>query len=332
MTTPTCWIITEGAAGMESQCRGLAEALGLTPVYKRVNPRLPWLLLPVDHWPCPFRALGPGSDRLEPPWPDLIIACGRKSVAFTLAIKRASGGRTFTVYIQDPQIAPTAFDLVAAPHHDRVMGPNVMTTRGALHPVSAAKLTEAAAHFGNRLPALPHPLIAVLVGGPNGRNRLTPEDTAGIADMLAATARRYGAGLLVTPSRRTGAENERVLRERLKDVPAYVWDWAGENPYLGFLALADYILVTFDSVSMVTEACATGKPVYVIELIGRSRRHGRFHQDLSTDGITRPFKGELEQWRYEPIYDAARVADEVRRLLAERGAPKISTNDGENRL
>jgi mitochondrial fission protein ELM1 len=332
MSKPSCWIITEGAAGMESQCRGLAEALGLEPVYKRVNPRLPWLMLPANHWPCPFRSLGRDSDRLAPPWPDIVIACGRKSVPFTLAIKRASRGATFTVYIQDPQIDTTAFDLVAAPHHDRVKGPNVIQTRGALHPVSQAKLAAAAEHFRSYFPPLPRPQVAVLVGGPNRRYRLAPEDMAGIADALAALARRYGAGLLVTPSRRTGKDNEAVLRRHLEGVPAFIWDGTGENPYLGMLALADYILVTADSVSMVTEACATGKPVYVIELMGRSRRHGRFHDDLSTDGITRPFTGTLETWSYEPIYDAARVADEVRRLLARHGAAKMPPEPARNRL
>ena len=127
----------------------------------------------------------------------------------------------------------------------------------------------------------------------------------------------------VTPSRRTGKENEAILRERLKSVPAWIWDGTGENPYTGMLALADTILATADSVSMVTEACATGKPVYVIELAGYSRRQGRFHRALEAAGITRPFAGTLERWSYQPIYDAERVAAEVRRLLEIRGAAKI---------
>ena len=332
MTQPSCWIITEGAVGMENQCRGLSEALGLEPVMKRVRPRRPWLLLPVDRWPFAFRALGRGSDRLSAPWPDIVISCGRKSVPFSLAIKRASGGKTFTIHVQDPLIDSRAFDLVVAPDHDHVVGPNVVRTRGALHSVSRAKLAAAAGHFRERFAHLGRPYIAVLIGGPNGRFRFDTHVIAGIADRLAALSRRYGASLLGTPSRRTGKANEAVLQDRLKDVPAYVWDGTGENPYLGLLALADYVIVTADSVSMVTEACATAKPVYVVELDGRSRRQARFHDDLATDGITRPFDGILETWAYEPIYDAERVASEVRRLLMDREAAKIGAQSTRNRL
>lgn len=331
MVVPSCWIITEGAAGMKNQCRGLAEALGLAPVFKRVNPRLPWLMLPSRFWPFPFLALRPNSDSLAPPWPQLVISCGRKSVPFALAIKRRNP-QTFLVHIQNPLTSPAAFDLVAAPFHDRIKGPNVITTRGALHAISQAKLAEAAERFRHHFDHLPRPLVAVLIGGPNGRYLLGPKEMAGIAARLADLSRRYGAGLVITPSRRTGKDNEAVLHRHLKDVPALIWDHGGENPYLGMLALADYILVTADSVSMVTEACATGKPVYVIELTGRSRRQERFHDDLTVDGITRPFTGTLETWHYEPIYDAERVAVEVKRLLGKREAPKMAATAGKNRL
>ena len=155
---------------------------------------------------------------------------------------------------------------------------------------------------------------------------------ARIADNLAALSRRYGASLLVTPSRRTGAANEAVLHERLKGLSAFIWDGSGENPYLGMLALADYLVVTSDSVSMVTEACATGKPVYVIEVESRSRRHGRFHDDLGAEGVTRPFDGTLENWTYEPIYDAGRVAAAVSRLLEHRHPAKIHATTTRDRL
>ncbi|HUC63259.1 MAG TPA: mitochondrial fission ELM1 family protein [Alphaproteobacteria bacterium] len=317
MTATRCWIITEGAIGMESQCRGLAEALGLEPVVKRVNPRLPWLMLPSGCWPAPLASLGPGSDPIAPPWPELVISCGRKGVPFALAIKRRSP-RTVIVHIQDPQMRSTAFDLVAAPRHDRVKGPNVIETRGALHPVSPARLAAAAAHFRARFAHLKRPLVAVLIGGSNGRKRLGPEEMASIADRLAEMARRYDAGLVVTSSRRTGEANIAVLRAHLAGTGAEIWDGTGENPYFGMLALADHIVVTSDSVSMATEACGTGKPVYIVELPGRAGRHGRFHDELDTEGIARAFEGRLETWTYEPVYDAARVADAVRRLLDAR--------------
>jgi hypothetical protein len=163
-------------------------------------------------------------------------------------------------------------------------------------------------------------LVAVLIGGSNGRYRLESEEMTRIADSLAELAKKYNAGIFATPSRRTGEANLAVLRARLAGTGAEIWDGTGANPYFGMLALADHILVTVDSISMVTEACGTGKPVYVIDLPGNARRHGRFHDELGGEGITRPFEGRLEHWSYEPVYDAGRVATAVRRLLEARGA------------
>jgi uncharacterized protein len=332
MTEPLCWILSEDAAGMTSQCRGLAEALGLTPLVKRVAPRLAWLVLPVDRWPWPLRSLGPGSDPLEPPWPDILITCGRKAVPYSLAIRQASGGRCFTVHIQDPLIPPARFDLVAAPRHDRLRGENVVATRGALHQVTQARLDAAAERFRPLLAGMPRPLIAVLVGGPNGRYRLGGPEMLRIAERLAALALRSGGALCVTPSRRTGVANEAVLRTALRDAPALVWDGSGENPYFGFLALADHILVTADSVSMISEACGTGKPVHVIDLPGASRRQRRFHDALAAEGCTRLFEDRLETWSYEPLLDAAIVAAEAARHMAASGRPELAARLAQNTL
>ena len=120
----------------------------------------------------------------------------------------------------------------------------------------------------------------------------------------------------MTPSRRTGAENVATLKDGLRGHRAEIWDGTGENPYFGFLAHADQIVVTCDSVSMVSEACATGKPVYVFDLPGGSAKFKRFHQVLRDEGITRPFTGEPQDWRYEPFNDTAHVAAEICRLMA----------------
>jgi mitochondrial fission protein ELM1 len=313
MTSRSCWIITQGHAGMEAQCRGLADALGLAPVIKRVRVRRLWDLLPKRLWLAPLRVLRADSDRLDPPWPDLVISCGSVGAPLAAAIRSASGGRTRAVHIQDPKMDLHRFDLVIAPRHDGLRGDNVISSKAAIHPVTPQKLEEGARRWGPVLAPLPRPLIAVLIGGPNGRHRLTPDIVTRLADNLVSLARKTGGALAVTPSRRTGAENEAVLRERLKDVPAFVWDGKGNNPYFGLLALADAIVVTEDSVSMTSEAVATGKPVYVAALAGKSRRLRRFHQMLMADGITRPFDGSFATWTYTPPDDTARAAAEIRR-------------------
>jgi uncharacterized protein len=311
-----CWVLTDGKAGMENQCLGLAEALGLEPEIKRVAPRFPWRLLTPHLWFGALWAPGPGGDRLTPPWPDLLIGSGRQAVALSTAIKRRSGNRTFTVQIQNPVVPAGRFDLVATPRHDRLTGDNVIVTEGALHRVTPERLAAEAERFRDRLAGLGRPLVAVLIGGSNRQFRMTRRSTESLVERLAQVVRKHGAGLAVTASRRTGADNEAMLRDRLAGLPAEIWDGTGDNPYFGYLGLADAVVVTGDSVSMVSEACATGKPVYVFDLEGKSDKFRRFHENLRERGFTRPFEGGLDSWNYAPLQDTARVADEIRRRIA----------------
>jgi mitochondrial fission protein ELM1 len=303
---------------MENQCLGLAAAMGLKPVIKRVALRTPWrqlsptfLRLGLGH------ALAPGSDRLEPPWPDVAIATGRQSVAPSLYLRRKSPD-TFRIQIQNPGVRPSLFDMVVVPRHDRLRGANVIATHGSLHHVTKRAIDEAAIRLAAAYDHLPRPRVAVLIGGANGAYRLDPPAMSALAGRLATLAREDGVGLMVTPSRRTGAANERILADSLAGLPATLWDGTGENPYFGLLGLADAIIVTADSVNMVTEACSTGKPVLVADLPGGSRKFDAFHRAMRADGLTRPFTGHLERWDYTPPDDTAQVAAEAWRRFYER--------------
>ena len=323
-----CWVVTDGKVGMEIQGLGLAEALGFEPTVKRIQVRRPWRWLPPTWIPDPIGSLGPKKDKLAPPWPDILIASGRQSVAVSVAIRRAAAGRCFTVQIQNPAVDPALFDLIVAPRHDRLTAPNVCATIGAMNRITPARLAEAAAYFGPRWSDLPRPLIAVALGGNNKVYRLTGGIAADFARKLAELARQTGAGILVTPSRRTPPEVVTALRAALNGLPAWVWDGTGENPYLGYLALADVIVVTADSVNMVSEAASTGKPVYIVELEGGSRKFREFHGALREAGITRPFEGRLETWSYEPLRDTQTAATEIRRRLAARCRADASVVSG----
>jgi len=314
-SAPLAWAVTTGEAGMVSQAVGLAEATGLPVVEKRIVLRPPWRWLPGDRCPRALSGLGRAGDALMPPWPDLLITCGRRSVAPALAIRCRSGGRTRIVHVQDPRVPPAQFDLVAAPSHDGLAGPNVVTTLGALHRITPAKLAAARDPLDPRLAGLPRPLVAVLIGGNSRHVRLTPAGMARIGEQLAALARAEGAGLAVSASRRTGAAVRRVLADRLADSAAWIWDGTGANPYLAMLASADAILVTADSVSMVSEAAATGSPVHVVDVEGGHPRLAAFHAAMAAAGITRAFRGRLERWSYAPLDETARVAARVRALL-----------------
>jgi mitochondrial fission protein ELM1 len=314
---PSVWVLHDGKPGMASQSLGLAEATGFAFVEHELAVRPPWCWLPPQLWLAPLRGVRSGSSRLGPPWPDLVIACGRNTARPALALRRASASRTITAQIQDPGVGRDEFDILFVPEHDRLRGPRVVTTRGALHRVTAARLAAARQRFA-ALGALPRPILSVLIGGSNRAYRLTLRRLGEIAEALAAVARTTGGAVLVTPSRRTGPAGVALLRERLAGVPAQVWDGAGDNPYYAYLGFADALLVTADSVSMISEAAATGKPVHILELDGNDAKFARFHAAMRDSGITRPFAGRLESWAYRPLDDTARAGAALRALVLDR--------------
>ena len=311
--------MTTGEAGMISQVVGLGQAVGLPFEIKTIHPRAPWRWLP-GHWAARLGALASldPNDGIHPPWPDLLITCGRRSVAAAIGIKRASNGRTFTVHIQDPRVPPACFDMVVPPEHDSLRGPNVFPSKGALHKLTHEALAQAAQRFQARFAAVRHPFVAVLIGGKSKAYELSTMRMRELAMQLRELALHHGAGLVVTTSRRTGAENEAALRAVLADTDALVWDGSGENPYLAMLGSADAIIVTEDSASMVSEACFTGKPVHVAKLEGRSVRFDALHRGLQGAGFTRPFNGVLESWEYAPLDENHRIAAIVRERMARR--------------
>ncbi len=309
MKNKICWIVTEGLIGTENQCLGVAEALGVSPKVKRIALNWPWKTF------SPFLGLECKSTftpALEPPWPDLLIASGRKSIAASRYIKKMSAGKTFTVQIQDPRISPSGFDLVAVPAHDLVRGKNVIVTEASPNRITMKKLEEAKNHF-SEFENFKKPRVAVLIGGNSKAHKLTQELTKKMAAQLHELSQTYS--LMMTTSRRTGKDNEKILRKTLKDTDAYIWDGDGENPYFAMLAYADYILVTNDSASMLSDAVTTGKPVYMIPLDGGSQRFERLYAHLKYKGVLREFEGHLEHWSYEPLSDAKIVAQAIKAAI-----------------
>jgi uncharacterized protein len=157
--------------------------------------------------------------------------------------------------------------------------------------------------------------VAVLLGGSNGRYRLEAPLALELAIELNAMVKATGAGLVITPSRRTAPEVVTILRDVLAPGGAWIWDGTGENPYFGMLACADAIIVTADSVSIVSEAVATSAPVYLVRLPGKSARIGAFMDGLVEDKRSRNFAGRLELWDCLPLDDTAMAAAEMRRRL-----------------
>lgn len=310
MLTAPAWIMSEAYAGLEAQALGLAEAAGLAAERRPLRPRVPWKWIAAAAWPAPLKAVP--ADTFRPPLPQLVIGCGGVAASVGAAL-RCRGPRV--VQVQHPRMDPRRFDLIVVNQHDELTGPNVVVTRTALHRATQERLATEAELWRDRLAHLPRPLVAVLIGGSNGRFRLDAAFAAGLADQLAGMMKLDRVGLALTPSRRTDRAALRVLRERLGPRGAFIWDSTGDNPYFGLLGLADAIVVTEDSVSMVSEAVATRAPVMLARLPGHSRRQAIFRMGLLAEGRIRDFAGRLDIWPVEPLDDTPRAGAELRRRL-----------------
>jgi len=319
----TIWTVTDGRAGIENQALGLAEAIQRLVPAEITTKRIQFRQV-FDRWPNALRIfpnamLAADSDRIEPPYPDLVIANGRASLPFSAPLKRRSNGRTFVVQLQDPRAPLDDFDLLIPPLHDGLTGSNVFPILGSPNRITAARLAEGRAPFADVLDPLPHPRVAVLIGGRSRAHDLSAERAQRLADQIADAVQVAGGALMLTFSRRTPPAARSILMARLGDLPGLIWDGEGPNPYFAFLDAADHILVTEDSVNMATEAAATGKPVQILDLDGASAKIGGLHAALQSRGITRPFNGRLETWDYTPLNETEKAAGEILTRMDARG-------------
>ena len=326
MTAPlTIWAVSDGRAGMENQALGLAEAVQrLIPAEITVK-RVRWRP-GFDRLPSALKApwmLDPGSDPVTPApgeaWPDLWIATGRATLPLSVRAKARSGGRTFVVQTQDPRWRTGDFDLVVAPRHDGVEGPNVLSITGSPHRVTPERLAEGAAAFAEALEALPRPRVAALVGGRSRAHDLPETHAAELAEKIAGAVEDSGGSLMLTFSRRTPEAAKAAMTARLRRLPGTIWDGTGPNPYFAFLHLADQVLVTEDSANMAAEAASTGKPVHILPMPATkpADKFAQLHADLRERGAARTFDGRLEHpWEpYQPLAETDRAAREVLRRM-----------------
>ncbi len=303
------WILSEDLAGMRAQALGLAEAAGLTPDLRVLKPPAPWKWIAARLWPRPLAVV---AESVRAPLPDLVIGCGGMAAAVLAALR---GKSRPVVQVQNPRMAIGRFDLIIANHHDELTGPNVILSRTALHRVTPERLAAEAEQWRDRLAELPRPLVAVLLGGSNGRYRLDAASGGKLAGDLVAMMRRDKVGVMVTPSRRTDPAVTALIAAAIAPLGGRVWDGTGDNPYFGMLALADQIVVTQDSVSMISEAAATSAPVLVARLPGRSRRQGLFRKLVCDEGRVRLFDGRFAPWRVTPMNDTPEAAATMMRRL-----------------
>ncbi|MCS6780487.1 MAG: mitochondrial fission ELM1 family protein [Geminicoccaceae bacterium] len=268
--SPRVWVLATGEETYDRQAIELARALGWPYETRRLvldrRFRLPNFLL---------GASLAGVDRLastclEPPWPDLLITSGRKSVPAALWIRRQSGGRTRLVQIGRPRAPFELFDLIVATPQARLpLRENVLPVAAPLAGIPAERLEAARAAWADRLDALPRPRVAFLLGRGRDGYRLDHAPIARATSRLVEEVRASGGSLLVALDRKTPAAVESALRGALREVP-HILHRAdaeeGRDARTAFLAAADRVVVTADEIGPLAEACLAGKPARLVDL------------------------------------------------------------------
>jgi mitochondrial fission protein ELM1 len=322
------WALDDPRSGASDQAIAIAERLGVG--FRRIPLTWNWLshvasLSPrgslmglegatLSDLPLPWPLPGAGG-------PKLVLSAGSRSASVALWLKARFGAAVvhcmrphFSVALRGP-----LFDLLVVPRHDDPPSlSNIFPVLGIPHRISPFALAQARSAWQERLGHLPRPRVALLVGGPPRLPELEPALAHNLGGQVARLALAHGGSVLAMAGRRTGAEATDALAAGLSHVMHVLYRWGepGENPYLGFLALADVIVVAGDSELTTSEACATAAPVYVAlpQLAGPRQR--RFHANLFQAGQARPFADSIAPWRRDPLDEAERVASRARRFLS----------------
>jgi mitochondrial fission protein ELM1 len=311
------WVITDGAAGNERQALALAQALDARARVLRLRLRPPWTWLAPHRLPGGRLALS-ARDRAQfvPPWPALAIGCGRHAALLTRLLRDLSRGGTFSVQVLDPRVHTRHWDVVIAPRHDGLRGDNVIETLGSLNPIDDSWLAqgrEAFPHFA----LLPQPRIALLIGGTRRGVVFDEAYARALAEGVAARAQR--GSVVASLSRRTPPAFAQIMREQLARLPGLFWagEHDGANPYPGLLGWADAIVVTPDSVNMLSEAAAVGVPVHTLVAAPLPDKLARFHQVLRERGWLHDLDAPVVQ-ATAPLRETAQVAARIRERIASR--------------
>lgn len=315
----TIWVLADDRAGNRTQALGVATALDAPFSVKEIAYGA-WARLPNAFLGASFLGLAAHARQaMTPPWPGLVIAAGRRTAPVALAIKRKSGGRTRIAQIMNPGGEAARFDLIAVPAHDPLAtGENIMTILAAPHGLTDQTLAAARAKWMEGLETLPTPRIALLVGGATRRRQFSESMARSLGEQASRMADEAGGSLMVATSRRTGPVEDVLLGAISCPSRIHRWDDPGENPYSGFLACADAVVVTGDSVSMCSEACASGVGVQIFappELI--TAKHAIFHANLYEAGYAKPFSATFTPGPKPKLDVAKDIAETIKdRLLS----------------
>ena len=299
-------LLTEGYHGMISQVEGLAKALQTEFQHKIVRLNWPWNFIPPKLTPISEIILKDKHYIKENKSFDLVISCGRKSVIPSVIIKKKNAN-IFTIHIQDPKVNYKNFDVIIAPEHDELKGENVISSKGSIHYITQSEIEKAKNYLVNKFHN--ENVVSLILGGPSKYYSFSNEDLTQVFRKIKSNFISQGYKALVIPSMRTP---KRIIDLAMKEFVkvGFVVNTVDKQAYLSALALATNIVVTCDSTSMISEAAASGKPIFVAHMKPKKNnyRFKKFFQLFKEMGITKELGDKVDNWTYNRLNEADRIA------------------------
>tara|TARA_Y100001936_G_scaffold168922_1_gene165131 strand:- start:676 stop:1626 length:951 start_codon:yes stop_codon:yes gene_type:complete len=303
-------LLTEGMHGMISQVEGLAKALDIDFIHEKIELNYFWKLIPPKFTPVQKFVFKNKIDKKF----DIVISCGRKSVIPSIYLKKKFKNKIMNIHIQDPKVSLYNFDYTIVPEHDGLKGPNVLPSKGAIHYLRENELTDNQNYLKHQTSK--DKKVTLVVGGPNKYYDYNDKEVDEIFTKIKKNFIDNNYQLIFIPSMRTP---QRIIKKAKSyfDKNQVIISEVDKKAYLSSLKLADFIVVTCDSTSMISEAAITGKPIYVAQMknIKKNARFKRFFELFKTLNIIRDLEDSVETWKYEKLNETERISRYIKDQL-----------------
>ena len=301
-------LLTEGMHGMISQVEGLAKALDLDFIHEKIELNSFWKLFPAKITPVKNFAF---KNKIENKF-DIVISCGRKSVIPSVYLKNKFRNKIMNIHIQDPKVSLDNFDFIVAPEHDGLQGKNVLTSKGAIHYLTNNQLDENESYLKSRVDNQKK-IVVFIIGGPTKHYNYDDKIIDEIFLKIKKNFLEKNYQAIIIPSMRTPKKIIEKTQNYFDKNQIIVLD-VDKKAYLSALKLADHIVVTCDSTSMISEAAITGKPIYVVQMptVKSNQRFREFFNLFESLNIIKNLDSAVEKWDYEKLDETNRISGYIK--------------------
>ena len=303
-------LLSEGMHGMISQVEGLAKALDLNFIHEKIELNNFWKLIPPKITPVQNFVF---KNKIEEKF-DIVISCGRKSVIPSIFLKKKFGKKIMNIHIQDPKVSLDNFDFVVIPEHDGLNGKNVLNSKGAIHYLRKEELDQNINYLKSKINK--EKVVTLIVGGPNRYYDYKEKNIKEIYNTINENFINKGFQLIFIPSMRTPKRIIDLAKSYFDNNQIIITE-IDKKAYLSSLKLSDYIVVTCDSTSMISESAITGKPIYVAQMpsIKENKRFEKFFELFKSLNIIKDLGYSIENWNYEKLNETDRISRYIKEQI-----------------